>query len=354
MITHSRQLPVEDAVKTVRTVPLTAAVIAVAAVIAGSVGTQSATAVTPKVPSRASGMPWASGAYMPQFLPSAQTSFGNYRGAKSDVAMVYTGRSSWSDVVDPGWLWNAWKNAPQTLVISSAPYPDLAGTTLAKCGHGTYDNDWKRFGASVAASGMANRVVVRLAWEFNGSWVPWAARKPQDFVSCWRHIFTAAEKEAPALRWDWTVNRGPGDALADPTKAWPGQKYVDFVGIDSYDGWPPVTNRTNWNIQYAGPGGLKYWAAFAKRKGKRLSVPEWGLYPGTAWAGHNGGDNPLYISKMFGFFRSLGSQLAYETYFNDPAPAHASALNLNPKGSAEYKRQIKAARAMAKAAAAAP
>jgi hypothetical protein len=257
-------------------------------------------------------------------------------------------------VVDPTWLWKAWKGATQTVVISSAPYPELKGTTLAKCAQGDYDAQWTRFGTSVAGSGMANRVVMRLAWEFNGSWVRWAARSPQDFIGCWQHIFTAAEKNAPQLRWDWTVNRGVGDVLTDATKAWPGVKYVDFVGIDSYDGYPAVKNLATWNTQYAGKGGFKFWAAFAKRKGKRLSVPEWGLYPGTAWAGHGGGDNPYYIMKMFGFFRSQGKNLAYEAYFNDPAPAHAGALNLNPKGRDEYRRQIKLSRAAAKATASAP
>ncbi len=177
----------------------------------------------------------------------------------------------------------------------------------------------------------------------------WAAYNPNTFVKCWRRIFNAAESKAPRLRWDWTVNRGIGDALSDATKAWPGKKYVDYVGVDSYDGYPAVKTKAAWEKQLNGNQGLNYWAAFAKRKGKRLSVPEWGLYPGYAWKGNGGGDNANYMAKMFSFFRSKRGNMAYEAYFNDTDPAHAGALSLNPRGRAEYRKQVKSAIRLAKA-----
>jgi hypothetical protein len=309
-----------------------------------------AQAASPKVPASRSGLRWASGVFLPNTRPSAHNAFGTWRGAKTDVAVTYSGRATWNDIVNPAWLYAEWGQAKQTVVISSAPYPDEPTPahptfTLAKCAAGAYDAHWKQFGVHVAKSGMAKRTIVRLAWEFNGDWNPWAAYKPADFVGCWQHVFRAAESTAPGLRWDWTVNRGVSAALTNPTDAWPGRKYVDIVGIDSYDGYPAVKNEASWQEQYAGVGGLKYWAAFAKRKGKRLSVPEWGLYPGTGWAGHGGGDNKFYIAKMFGFFRKQGARMAYEAYFNDDDPSQAGALKLNPRGAKEYRRQIKKSRA---------
>jgi hypothetical protein len=304
-----------------------------------------AQAASPKVPAKNSGMRWASGVYLPDVRPSAHNAFGKWRGARTDVALVYSGRANWAAVVDPTWLYQAWGKASQTLVISAAPYPDQPDPdhptyTLAKCARGAYDSQWKRFGTSVTKAKMAKRTIVRLAWEFNGDWNPWSAYSPADFVGCWRKIFAAAESTAPGLRWDWTVNRGVSAALDDPIDAWPGKRYVDIVGIDSYDGYPAVTNAATWNTQYSGPYGLKFWADFAKRKGKRLSLPEWGLYPGTAWAGHGGGDSSYYIAKMFGFFRQQGDRMAYEAYFNDDDPSQAGALSLNPRGAREYRRQI--------------
>jgi hypothetical protein len=133
--------------------------------------------------------------------------------------------------------------------------------------------------------------------------------------------------------------------MTDPRKAWSGKKYVDIVGIDTYDGWPAVTGATAWKKHYAGAYGLKFWADFARSKGKRLSVPEWGLFRGSAWAGNSGGDNPYYIRKMFAFFKEQRGNLAYEAYFNNEDPEHLTALSVNPRGAAEYRRQIRAARA---------
>lgn len=305
-----------------------------------------ADAASRRIPKDRSGLRWASGAFMTEQRPGMHNAFGRWRKAKTDLAITYTGRSSWSEIVNPTWLFAAWKNAPQTLVIGAPPFPERPAYSLAACSRGDYDRQWRRFGANIAKARLASRTIVRLAWEFNGEWQQWAARKPADFVRCWRHVFRAVESRAPGLRWDWTVNRGNSEGvMKDPRKAWPGKKYVDIVGVDSYDGWPAVRGRAGWNVQYAGDYGLKFWADFARSKGKRLSVPEWGLHRGSAWAGHNGGDNPYYIRKMFGFFREQRGNLAYEAYFNDAEPEHMTALSVNPRGAAEYRRQIRQAKA---------
>ncbi|GAB3264342.1 glycoside hydrolase family 26 protein [Kineosporia babensis] len=319
-----------------------AAALAVTTLTAGTAPPATA-ATPPKLPRKLSGMAWASGAYMPEYVPSAQADFGKQRGARSDVAVTYSGRANWGEISSPTWLWHTWKDARQTLVISSAPFPEVGGYSLAACARGKYNKYWRTFGENAARSGMANRTVVRLAWEFNGTWVAWAAYNPVHFVKCWRHVVGSAESKAPGLRWDWSVNRGIGDALSDATRAWPGKKYVDYVGIDSYDGYPAVTTKAGWDKQLNGNQGLRYWARFAKRKGKRLSMAEWGLYPGYAWKGNGGGDNANYMKKMFGFFRENRANLAYEAYFNSPDPAHAGALSLNPKARAEYRKQVRSA-----------
>jgi hypothetical protein len=146
---------------------------------------------------------------------------------------------------------------------------------------------------------------------------------------------------APDLRWDWTVNRGIGQGVADARRAYPGDNYVDFIGIDSYDAWPAADTEAGWQAQYSGPFGLKFWAAFAEAHHKLFSVPEWGVYPGT---GSSGGDDPFYIAKMEAFFRSLGDNLGYESYFNEDKDYCASSLfgpTLNPKAATQYRKDMK-------------
>lgn len=77
-----------------------------------------------------------------------------------------------------------------------------------------------------------------------------------------------------------------------------------------------------------------------------MSMPEWGVYPGSAHAGNNGGDNSFYINKMVEFFTSMGPNLAYEGYFNEDAEYYAGAIfepNQNPNAAGTYQNLIKAA-----------
>ena len=81
-----------------------------------------------------------------------------------------------------------------------------------------------------------------------------------------------AESTAPALRWDWNTNRGPSQLGIDSRNAYPGDAYVDIVGVDSYDGWPGVKSEADWNEHLNGSYGLKFWADFARQHGKKFSV----------------------------------------------------------------------------------
>jgi hypothetical protein len=315
----------------------TSALIA-AGLVAGPTAAGAANADT-TIPVR-SGLGWASGVFIPGDSAAAHDSFGAWRGAKTDVSVTWPARSNWNDVINSTWLYDRWKNAPQTLVLGLPPFPENVGATLDACANGSYDAQWRQFGTTIKNSGISDRTIIRLGWEFNGNWYAWSARNPATFAACWRKVYSAAESTAPGLRWDWNVNRGASQLGIDARNAYPGDAYVDIVGVDSYDGWPGATNEATWNEHYNGAFGLKFWSDFATSHGKKLSVPEWGVYPGTAWAGHNGGDNPFYIAKMFGFFKEVKGNLAYEAYFNEPASYYAGALSMNPKAAAEYQKQI--------------
>jgi hypothetical protein len=287
-----------------------------------------------------SGLGWASGVFIPGDNTGAVESFGSWRGAKTDVAVTWPARSNWNDVTNSTWIYDRWKNSPQTLVLGLPPFPENVGATMDNCANGAYDAQWRQFGTTIKNSGISDRTIIRLGWEFNGNWYAWSAHNPYQFAACWRHVQSSAESTAPGLRWDWNVNRGTSQLGIDSRQAYPGDAYVDVVGVDSYDGWPGATNDATWSEHYNGAYGLKFWADFARQHGKKLSIPEWGVYPGTAWAGHNGGDNPFYVAKMFGFFKEQRDNLAYESYFNENASYYAGALNMNPMAAAEYKKQV--------------
>jgi hypothetical protein len=286
-----------------------------------------------------SGLPWASGVYIPGSNRAKVEAFAAFRGRQLDVVVDWSARNNWSDIVDPSWLYDAWADTPYTKVFGVAPIPEDGSGDLWSCANGAYDDKWRQFGTNIRDRGLADQTIIRLGWEFNGDWYQWAAYDPGAFAGCYRKIVSAAESTAPGLRWDWTVNRGPGQSVRDARDAYPGDAFVDIVGVDSYDMWPGVTDEQSWDVHLNGPYGLKFWADFAAQHGKKLSVPEWGVYPGTAHAGRNGGDNALYISKMHEFFESLGDRLAYESYFNEDESYYGGSLFgpvQNPIASARY------------------
>ncbi len=291
-----------------------------------------------------SGLAWASGVYARGQGPVGVSAFAAWRGRPADVVVDWPARENWNDIVNPDWLYKTWQNTQETKVFGVAPVPEGdASATMAGCAAGSYNDKWQQFGQNIKASGLDDEAVIRLGWEFNGDWYKWQASDPAQFAECWRQIVGTVEQVAPALRWDWNVNRGRGQSVVDARLAYPGDAYVDIVGVDSYDMWPGAKDEASWQEQYAGEYGLKFWADFAAQHGKPLSVAEWGNYPGPASAGQNGGDNPFYIAKMMEFFRSQGKNLAYEAYFNENAEYFAGAIFAPaqvPAAAAQYRASL--------------
>jgi hypothetical protein len=292
---------------------------------------------TGRLNSGLSGLSWVSGVYARGQGAAGVKSFGDWRGATVDVVVDWGARQSWDDVIDPDFLYSTWRNTPYTKVFGIAPVPEADGSaTMAGCAAGSYNDKWRQFGTNMKVNGLENETVIRLGWEFNGDWYKWKANDPKQFAECWRQIVGSAEETAPGLLWDWTVIRGKGKSVVDAREAYPGDAYVDIVGVDAYDMWPGATNEATWAEHYSGAYGLKFWSDFARAHGKKISVPEWAVYPTTA---SNGGDNAYFIEKMQGFFKAEGSHLAYEAYFNESASYIKSAVfspNQNPNAAAKY------------------
>lgn len=298
----------------------TAAAVATAVAAAGTMALSVAFAGTasastgPAVTQAAtrSGLPWASGAYLSTDTQVAAGDFGNWRGHPLDVVADWSARATWQDIVNPSWLYQRWSGSPYTMAFGVAMLPEgVSGVSLQACANGTYNSYWRQFGSVINSYGLGQSII-RLGWEFNGNWYVWAATNPTTWAKCWRQIVTSARKTAPGLQWDWNVNRGVSSGLADPTQAYPGDAYVNMVGVDSYDWWPAATTDAGWQTQLNGKQGLNYWLAFAEAHGKPLSVPEWGnMTSGTS----SGGDDPLFVQDMRAFFATNAAHLSFEANF---------------------------------------
>jgi len=105
------------------------------------------------------------------------------------------------------------------------------------------------------AKAFGHKLIVCPNWEMNGNWYPWAPQKTggtgtaADYVNAWRRIFNIVRKEVGAknVLFGWVPN-------VDPTGWWakqsgyalkamyPGNSFVDYVGMDGYNGGVPWTS----------------------------------------------------------------------------------------------------------------
>jgi beta-mannanase len=113
---------------------------------------------------------------------------------------------------------------------------------------------------------------------------------------------------------DWNINAYYQDfPLAD---IYPGNAYVDIIGIDQYDGSGdsnlPASGIARWNYLENEADGLATVAAFATANNKPMSIPEWGTSSAAQPAG--GGDDGTYVTELANFVNS--HDVAYQSYFD--------------------------------------
>jgi mannan endo-1,4-beta-mannosidase len=74
-------------------------------------------------------------------------------------------------------------------------------------------------------------VLWRPLMEMNGDWFWWGAQQPEDFIALWRHMFGYFTRVKRLHNLIWVYSPVMGAKVGD---YYPGDRYVDLVGIDVY------------------------------------------------------------------------------------------------------------------------
>jgi endoglucanase len=106
---------------------------------------------------------------------------------------------------------------------------------------GDHDAFINTVASQVAAWGKP--VIIRMFWEMNSNWMGWSpgvyGNTPQKLVASWKKIVDMFRARGAAnAKWAWCPNhKGPGGSpMAAPlTDFYPGDAYVDWIGLDSYN-----------------------------------------------------------------------------------------------------------------------
>ena len=294
---------------------------------------------------------------------------------------------------DMGWLfkpWAQWKKAGvgRRLVLSVAI---LAGPTdrsgpasgteakppvsLEAGARGEYNRYFQSLAEHLVQAGLEDSLL-RLGWEMNGDWYTWRAGGHEAaFAGYWRQIVTTMRGVPGAQNLRFVFNPDCDPSKCQIEKAWPGDEYVDFLGIDIYDcSWLPDTypiptdatpeealarQQKVWNdLHLHGNNNhrLLYWRDFAQQHHVPLCFPEWGVC-GRQVKGHGGGDDPYFVEQMHQFIMDPANHVAFHSYFDysaahdkntdhrlSPEPDGSYTLHF-PKSTAKFKELFGAATA---------
>jgi hypothetical protein len=268
--------------------------------------------------------------------PTNVDAVGQGLGTPVTIATAFEAMDSWDTVDGAGWQlgpWSRWVTASpgRTLSLAIPLFPKTGGS-LASCSAGEYNVYWRNLANNLASYGL-NSIYLRLGWEMEGTWFPWGAPqgsgKEASFAGCFRQVVETMRQAQPANQWKFVWNPGldgwKTTAFFDAT--WPGDAYVDVVGVDMYDqSWVANTypypagcdaacrlarQKTAWTYQSARLDALR---DFAAAHGKPLAFPEWAVL--IRADGHGGGDNPHFIQKMHEFITDPRNNVVFHSYFD--------------------------------------
>ncbi len=164
-------------------------------------------------------------------------------------------------------------------------------------------------------------VLLRILHEFNGDWYPWCTlnndKNPQLVINAFRHICDIFRKEGVNnVKFIWCPNSMslPQEKWNSIMDAYPGDEYVDFVGLDIYNG--------------AGKG-LPLWRSFRKEgienyfiltqqlPGKPLFVCEVASRERNRTENGTNQDKAGWIGQMSDALSSDMSKIRLLTWFNE-------------------------------------
>lgn len=268
---------------------------------------------------------------------SAISAVSNLTGVNYNCMETFAnGSPTWADWETP-WMfsapedgWDAWLAASSAhqVVLSIDLIPKSVASNsnpLAweqPCAAGSYNQYAAELARNLVSYGAGN-VVIRLGAEANGTWeddyVGTTTAEMTDWAKCYDNEVTAMRAVSGThFLFVWNPNVC---VINLPLSKWyPGDAYVDIMGLDVYDkdcSTKETVSEEGWSAfstDHASNGkddpefpSIVNMEAFAEAHAKPLSFPEWGLYNGKP-------DDAAFVDDMAQMFTS--KEFSFEGYFD--------------------------------------
>ena len=185
----------------------------------------------------------------------------------------------------------------------------------------------------IHAAGLDPICTVRLGWESTGLGMsgagygnyPWVSLNiGAHFAAANQHAVTVMRAAGYTGKFEWNL-AGAQIAGSFDASAYPGDSYVDVIGVDTYD-----KNGTQDTV-------LATAQAFAVSHSKQFGMSEWGYLPSA-------GDDTTYMTGLLNYLAGLPAKgqpggLAYQCFF-DSSTGGAVPLTSIPNSAAILKARI--------------
>jgi hypothetical protein len=183
-------------------------------------------------------------------LPSEVSAFATEAGKAPNMVMFFRDLGDPFPTADIAESWSEGA-LPMITLEPIVKNSDSGQPTMGQIASGDYDTQLTAWAQAAASQNMA--FVLRFAQEMNGNWYSWSdgefGNAPGDYVAAWRHVHDLFDANgAKQTIWNWSVNRVDTLPNKDLARVYPGDDYVDWVGISGYyrqdDGTAPSFNGT--------------------------------------------------------------------------------------------------------------
>lgn len=309
----------------------------------GSSSTSSSTSSSSSSGGGRSGLPWMSGFSAGTGIGATATDrareFGAWRGRGVDIIAIFIGKNSWqnsyeayltNEVFKPTGAVPVLKNAGIEILLTVPLVTKADAGKFAMVASGGIDAKHQAVADKIKSLIGNGRIYLRLGHEADEGY-PWsytgngaANAVPAEYKAAWSRIARIYKNTLPGAKMVWNVLKNTRGKITD---FYPGDDAVDILSIDIYDngsgGYCNSATSTGWvnfckgdyNPATGVSKGVNGILKFAKSRGKKIGVDEWGA-TNDDLAASNGANNSFFVQGMYDFFAANSAYIEYESYFN--------------------------------------
>jgi len=252
------------------------------------------------------------GIYLPDFPPERNLlAFEEVVGRRMDIVTWY---QFWSYTLVTAKLrsvcarssiplikWEPWAGRGQ-----DNPY------TLESIASGKHDPLIRNWVTQVSQICQSQTVLVSFAHEMNTkpgvvSWYPWQG-DPASYIAAWKRVVSIGREVAPNIKWVWAPAWGNEDAIL----YWPGDEYVDYIGLTVLNFWRrKIDIRFKWWQWRSFAQLYEPQRSFLLAFGKPVIIAEV-----ASGEGPGSDDKARWIQEMFDDLRTNYKEVVGVVWFN--------------------------------------